>query len=75
MVVREGYGRHRRAQHDINVLEQRHPARPQPAPDAAFTDPICMADCQATQLGRSEALIVGRQILDRRRGPLERFRR
>jgi hypothetical protein len=27
-----------------------------------FEDPICMADCQATQLGRSEALIVGPQI-------------
>jgi L-cysteine S-thiosulfotransferase len=31
MVVREGYSRHRRAQHDINVLEQRQPARPQPS--------------------------------------------
>ena len=49
LILREGSGRHRRTDHDVDLPKQRLPARPQPAADAALLDPFRMADRQAAQ--------------------------
>src|SRR5215469_13257640 len=75
VVVREGYARHRRTEHDIDIVEQRQPAGTQPTTDAALADPFRMADGQPAYAESREALIVGGEGIGGGLDPLARLRR
>ena len=63
VVVRKGDGRHRRAEHNVDVVEQVEPARPELDTGAALADLISMADGKAAHHRGGVALVVGRQCL------------
>jgi hypothetical protein len=73
VVVQEGGCRHRRTQHDINVLKQRVPSRPQPAANATRVNPVRVAHRQAALEGGSEALIFERERFSGGCNPFARF--
>src|SRR6516162_6458903 len=72
VIVREGYGRHRWTQHDIDVVEQRQPAAPQCPAYTALADPLRMTHREAAQAEGCEALIVGGEGFDGGLDPLAR---
>src|SRR5262249_5288665 len=69
MIMRECLSGHWRAPYDVDILEQRLPPRPHPAPGAALSNPLRMADSDTAQAPGCEALIIGRQGTGRRLDP------
>ena len=59
MIVLERHGRHWRAEHDVELLEQRRPLGLQPDASAGRVDPFAPADIGAAHVDRIEALVAG----------------